>query len=179
MEKEKKRVLGITDQTCETFPFARTSENNAEQISIRNVTLGSIDPWFFQENKHVTDISFEGSELDLSPFDGHTFAAGCDNIKFVSFKNTKGITLDDFIRRFASKTLLERVLARECKLIFSPEDTGATMMHFLTKDKEPVVTQEAIHLLIRSSGILTELSKKPETQSKTWLNTLTFGLLGS
>ena len=176
-KESTKKVLGVSDQDCPTFPFSRTTENNGEQIMIKRVTLGAVDPWFFQGNTALKDISFEGSTLDLSVFDGHTFADGCISIETVSFKSAVGITLDDFIRKYASKTLLERILARQCKLIFCPENEGVTMLHFITKDKTPVVTQDAVHLLIKTSKILEQIAAEEKTAaektgSKSWLGWL-------
>lgn len=181
-EAPTKKALGISDQDCPTFPFSRTTENNAEQIIIKNVTLGAVDPWFFQGNPALKEISFAGSTVDLSIFEGHTFAAGCSSIETVSFKSTNGVTLDEFIRKYASKTLLERILARQCKLIFCPENEGVTMLHFITKDKIPVVTQDAVHLVIKTSKILEQIAAEEKaaaaTPARGWVNTLTFGFLG-
>lgn len=175
-EAPAQKKLAISDHTCDSFPFTRAAENNAEYIVIKKVELGAVDPWFFQGNTSLKEVSFEGSKLDLSVFDGHTFLAGCEAITNVSFKAAAGITLDDFIRKYASRTLLERILNRQCKLIFSPETEGVTMLHFVTRDKVPVVTQDAIHLLIKTSKILEQIAA--EAKPRGLLATLTFGLFG-
>ena len=140
--KNAQRALAINDQTCEGFPFTRTAENNADQIVIRNSVLPVIDPWFFQSNTSLKKVSFEGSTIDLAPFGGHTFLAGCNGIEAVSFKDTKGVDLATFLEQYASPTLLQRILDRKCKLIIDMADTGTTMANFA---KDGVVTQDAIH----------------------------------
>lgn len=190
----KERILGITDQTCPKFPFARTSENNAQQIAIKSSTLSEFDPWFFQDNSDLKRISFESSTIGgFEVFEGHKFASNCTNITSVSFKDAEGVTLDDFIRKYASKTLLERIMSRKCELIFSPPADGVTMMNFTTKAKVPTLEQNAIHLLIHSSRILETIAAEEkaaakaaeekaansaEKKSRGWVSTLTFGLLG-
>ncbi len=57
------------------------------------------------------------------------------------------------------------------------------MLHFITKDTHPVVTQDAIHLLIKSSKILEQIAAEEAAAATTpkprgWVNTLTLGLLG-
>lgn len=172
------RALAINDQTCEGFPFARTAENNADHIVIRNSTLPVIDPWFFQGNIALKKVSFEGSTINLTPFEGHTFLAGCDSIEVVSFKGATGVDLATFLEQHASPTLLQRILDRKCKLIIDMAETGTTMANFT---KDGVVTQDAIHFAIRTTKILDIIAKEKAAAAapaRGWLSTFTFGYLG-
>jgi hypothetical protein len=176
-KKAEQRILAISDQTCPTFPFARAAENNADQIVIKSSVLTAIDPWFFQGNTSLKKVSFEGSTISLAPFEGHTFLAGCDAIEAVSFKGTTGVDLATFLEQHASPTLLQRILDRKCKLIIDMADTGITMANFA---KDGVYTQEAIHLLIRSSRFIEQIAKEKAAApaQKGWVSTLTLGLFG-
>lgn len=176
----QQRILAINDQTSEGFPFTRTAENNADQIVIKNSKIGTLDTWFFQNNKSLKKVSFEGSTVNLDPFVGHTFLEGCDAIEVVSFKGVTGVDLVIFLEEYASPTLLRRILDKKCKLFIDMLETGATMANFA---KEGVFTQESIHYTIRTKKILEATTKEkaaatPEVKPRSWLSTFTFGYLG-
>lgn len=180
-KKAEQAVLAVSDRTCPTFPFARATENNADQIVIKNSTLMAIDPWFFQGNTALKKVSFEGSTINLTPFDGHTFLDGCDSIEAVSFKGTTGVDLATFLERYASPTLLQRILDRKCKLFIDMAETGVTMANFA---RDGVVTQDAIHFAIRTAKLLDVIAKEKAAAAsaaapaKGWLSTFTFGYMG-
>jgi hypothetical protein len=178
-KKIEQRVLAICDQECIEFPFSRTAQSNADQITIRSSTLAVIDPWFFQNNKALKKVSFEGSTVNLEVFRGQTFLDGCDAIEAISFKGAKGVDLATFLEQFASPTLLQRILDKKCKLFIDMEETGATMANFA---QDGVVKQDAIHFAIRTAKILETISKEKsaaaEVKPSGWLSAITFGYLG-
>jgi hypothetical protein len=177
-KRAEQSILAICDQTCPTFPFARTGENNADQIAIKNSTLEAMDPWFFQDNPSLKRVAFDGSTINLQAFSGQTFLTGFDAIESVSFKGTTGVDLATFLEQYASPTLLQRILDRKCKLFIELAETGATMANF---ERDGVVTQDAIHFAIRTAKILEVIAVEQATAStkpKGWLSIFTFGYLG-
>ncbi len=179
-QPSQQRILAISHQNSEGFPFTQTSENNADQIVIKNSIIGFLDPWFFQNNNFLKKVSFDESTIGLDPFAGHSFLSGCDAIEVVSFKGTRGVDLATFLEQYASTTLLQRILDRNCKLFIDMEDTGATMANFAS---DGLVKQDAIRFAIRTSKIIDIIAKEkagatPEIKPRGWLSTLTFGYLG-
>ena len=173
-------ILEINGQTSEGYPFKRPNENNVHKIAIIGSIVGFIDSWFYKDNKSLKIVSFEKSTINLEPFVGHTFLEGCNSIETVSFIGATGVDAQIFLEKYASTTLLQRILDRKCKLYIDMTDNGKTMAHFA---KEGVYTQDAIHFAIRNAKVLDVIAKeKAEATSavkpKGWLSTLTFGILG-